>query len=157
MQERRREPEGRDQAERRGHRVIIMACCTIYNYYSINTILWYVILHTIIVHCILQIFVVSKLLKDIESLKCRYSVVVRVLGSVCEGSRFNPGRCQLHGLGVRHLKVSGEVPSPPEQPQPNGRLSDSNKKDIESLTTEIGSLARRLSLLLCMYKCIYTL
>ena len=45
----------------------------------------------------------------------------------CQGPRFNPGRCQLHGLGVRHFKVSGGVPSPPEQPQPNGRLSESNK------------------------------
>ena len=57
--------------------------------------------------------------------KCRYSVVVRLLGWVCEGPRFNPGRCQLHGLGVRHFKVSGGVPSPPEQPQPNGKLSES--------------------------------
>ena len=65
--------------------------------------------------------------------QCRYSVVVRVLGWVCEGPRFHPGRCQLHGLGVRHFKVSGGVPSPPEQPQPNGRLSESktsNKQDI---------------------------
>ena len=28
-----------------------------------------------------------------------------------------PGRCQLCGLRVRHFKVSGGVPSPPEQPQ----------------------------------------
>ena len=49
--------------------------------------------------------------------KCRYCIVVRVLGWVCEGPRFHPGRCQLHGLGVRHFNVSGGVPSPPEQPQ----------------------------------------
>ena len=63
-----------------------------------------------------------------DNRKCRYSVVVRVFGWVCEGPRFNPGRCQVHGLGVRHFKVSGGVPSPPEQPKPNGRLSESKIK-----------------------------
>ena len=62
--------------------------------------------------------------------KCCYSVVIRVLGWVCEGRRINPDRCQLHGLGVRHFKVSGGVPSPPEQRQPNGRLSESKQNKI---------------------------
>ena len=56
------------------------------------------------------------------------------VGSGCEGPGFNPSRCQLYGLGVRHFKVSGGVPSPPEQPPGNrfknlnGRLAESKRK-----------------------------
>ena len=49
--------------------------------------------------------------------KCRDSIVVMVVGLGYEGPGFNPDRCQVYGLRVRHFKVSGGAPSPPEKPQ----------------------------------------
>ena len=67
------------------------------------------------------------------------------VGSGCEGPGFNSSCCQLYRLGVRHFKISGGVPSSPEQPpgnrfkNSNGRLAES-KQSIHILWTSISTL-----------------
>ena len=50
--------------------------------------------------------------------ECRDSIVIRVLGWDLRVLGSVPADVKLYGLRVRHFKVSGGVPSPPEQPQP---------------------------------------
>ena len=59
--------------------------------------------------------------------------------SGCEGPGFNSSRCQLHGLGVRHFKVSGGVPSPPEQP-PGNWFKNQKVRRINKQTTDTNNV-----------------
>ena len=80
---------------------------------------------------------------------------------MCEGPGFNSSRCQLYGLGVRHFKVSGGVPSPPEQP-PRNRFKNFNERLAESKqqiyihTLITTALSLFLSLSLSIYIYIHT-
>ena len=82
---------------------------------------------------------------------CRFSQHMKVLGWAVglgyEGPGFNPGRCQLYGLRVRHFKVSGECLRllSNHNLYLNGRLAES-KKEKRNVAALANAPFRRLCL-----------
>ena len=56
-------------------------------------------------------------------LRCSQQMIIVIIATIdiivhidnVDKNTSSPSRCQLYGSGVRHFKVSGGVPSPPEQ------------------------------------------
>ena len=107
--------------------IYIYICVIEYNVYTYVCIYIYIYTHTCCLVCLLLANQDSRAPLILHTGLCEK----RTMKHTKTGPRFNPGRCQLHGLRVRHFKFSGGVPPTPEQSQANGRLSESknNKKN----------------------------